>query len=137
LNVAQTVDLVASPADVWAVVGQFDGTWHPLVATLHATGPAGVGQLRRIKTVDGKIIVERLDAIDDSKRTLKYSMVSGIPANRYEGTMEVLHRGTGSTVNWQVNYRPEGQAKLIVQIIVSTLLRTGLDGLRLRFGPAQ
>jgi len=101
---------------------------------LQTTGPAGVGQLRRIKTIDGKIIVERLDAIDDGKRSLKYSMVSGIPAASYEGTMEVLPKGTGSIVNWQVNYRPEGQAKLIVQIIISTLLRTGLDGLKLRFG---
>jgi hypothetical protein len=93
-----------------------------------------VGQLRRIETIDGKAIVERLDAIDDSKRSLKYSMVSGIPATGYEGTMEVLPKGAGSMVKWQVNYRPDRQAKLIVQIIVSTLLRTGLDGLRLRFG---
>ena len=134
LNVTQTVDLAARPADVWTVVGQFDGTWHPLVATLQTTGSAGVGQLRRIKTIDGKIIVERLDAIDDGRRSLKYSMVSGIPAASYEGIMEVLPKGTGSIVNWQVNYRPEGQAKLIVQIIISTLLRTGLDGLKLRFG---
>lgn len=135
LTVTQTVDLLAPPDEVWAVIGQFGGTWHPLVATLQTTG-TGVGQLRRIKTVDGKIIIERLEEIDNTQRNLRYSMVSGIPAARYEGTIQVQPKGAGSAVTWRVNYRPEGQADLIVRTIVSTLLGTGLDSLRPRFGSA-
>ena len=133
LTVTQTADLLAPPDEVWALIGQFDGTWHPLVATLQTTG-TGVGQLRRIKTIDGKIIIERLEEIDNAKRDLRYSMVSGIPAARYEGTIQVRPKGAGSAVTWQVNYRPEGQTDLVVRTIVSTLLKTGLDSLKLRFG---
>jgi hypothetical protein len=66
--------------------------------------------------------------------TLKYALVSGIPADRYEGTMAVKPKGNGSSVSWSVSYRPDGQAKLVVNLIVSTLLSTGLNGLKARFG---
>jgi Domain of unknown function (DUF4331)/Polyketide cyclase / dehydrase and lipid transport len=133
LTVSQTVDLSASPDSVWAVINQFDATWHPLVGSLQTTG-AGVGKLRRIQTVDGKIIVERLEEIDNAKRSLRYSMVSGIPAADYEGTLQVQPEGGGSAVTWRVNYRLEGQPDLVVRTIVSTLLKTGLDSLKLHFG---
>ena len=134
LTVTRSADLAAPPQAVWAVVGQFgDGSWHPLIANLQTTG-MGVGQFRRIETIDGKTIVERLESIDEARMTLKYGLVSGIPAARYEGTMEVRPKGTGCTVSWSVSYRPDGQAKLIVNLIVSTLLDTGLKGLKTRFG---
>jgi hypothetical protein len=136
LTVARSADLAAPPQAVWAVVGQFDdGSWHPLIGKLEIIG-TGVGQLRRIETIDGKTIVERLESIDGGRMTLKYGLVSGIPAARYEGTMEVTPKGTGSTVSWSVSYRPDGQAKLIVNLIISTLLGTGLDALKTRFGSA-
>jgi hypothetical protein len=135
LTVSRTVDLLAPPDVVWAAIGRFDGTWHPLVATLQTTG-TGVGQLRRTETIDGKVIIERLEAIDTRERTLRYSMVSGIPAVRYQGTIQVQPKGAGTSVNWRVNYRPDGQAKLIVHTIVSTLLTTGLESLKPRFGSA-
>lgn len=133
LTVSQTVNLSAHPDTVWNVIGQFDGLWHPLVATLQTTG-TGPGQLRRIKTVDGQVIIERLEEIDDREKSLKYSMVSGIPAAQYEGVMEVRPDQAGSAVTWRVNYRLEGQPDLVVRTIVSTLLRTGLDSLKARFG---
>jgi hypothetical protein len=133
LTVSQTVNLSASPDLVWDVVGRFDGLWQPLMATVQTTG-SGLGQLRRIKTVDGQIIIERLEEIDSLQKSFKYSMVSGIPAAQYEGIMEVRSEGAGSAVTWRVNYRLEGQPDLVVRTIVSTLLRTGLDSLKVRFG---
>jgi len=133
LTVSQTARLSASPDLVWAAIGQFDSLWHPLVATSQITG-SGTGQLRRIKTVDGQTIVERLEDIDNARRILRYTMVSGIPAAHYEGILEVQPRDAGSAVTWRVNYRLEGQPDLIVRTIISTLLRTGLDSLKLRFG---
>lgn len=133
LTITRSTDVVASPQAVWQVVGQFGGHWHPLVADVQTTG-SGVGQLRRISTIDGKTIVEQLKAIDDGKRILRYAMVTGVPASPYEGIMEVRPNGSGSTVTWTVNYRPEGQGELIVNLIVSTLLGTGIKALKARFG---
>jgi hypothetical protein len=136
LTVTQSTDLAAAPQAVWDVVGQFgDGSWHPLIANMLTIG-RGIGQLRRIETIDGKTIVERLDRIDDARMTLNYGLVSGIPADHYQGTMEVKPKGGGSTLSWSVSYRPDGQAKLIVNLIISTLLSTGLNALKTRFGSA-
>jgi hypothetical protein len=76
-TVADSVDLAAPPDQVWALIGQFGGLWHPLIASIKLTG-TGVGQLRTIETIDGKQIVERLEVIDNSQRLYRYTNVSGL-----------------------------------------------------------
>ena len=121
------------PDQVWALIGPFGGTWHPLIAKIQMTG-AGIGQLRTIETIDGKQMIERLEAIDNSQRLYRYAMISGIPAADYTGTLDVKPKGTGSSVEWRVQYLADGQPDLIVKTIVSTLLKTGLESLKPRFG---
>lgn len=132
-TVADSVAVSAPPDQVWALVGIFGGTWHPLIAKIQVTG-AGIGQLRTIETIDGKQIVERLEAIDNDQRQYRYTMVSGVPASDYTGTLDVKPKGTGSTVTWRVQYRADGQPDIIVKTVVTTLLKTGLDSLKSRFG---
>ena len=95
---------------------------------------AGIGQLRTIETIDGKQVIERLEAIDDLQRLYRYAMISGIPAADYTGTLDVKPKGTGSSVEWHVQYLADGQPDIIVKTIVSTLLKTGLESLKPRFG---
>jgi hypothetical protein len=115
------------------LVGQFGGDWHPLVARVSLTG-AGVGQLRRIETADGKAIVERLEAIDDAKRSLRYANVAGIAASHYTGVLEVKPKGDGSVADWHVQFLADNQPDIVVKAGVSTLLTTGLESLKARFG---
>ncbi len=131
-HITRHVDLQASPQTVWAVVGEFGGLWHPLVGSLQLIGQ-GIGQLRRIETIDGKIIVERLAARDAAHRILEYTMVSGIPVDIYEGQLSVVAQGSGSTLTWSVAFRHAGLADMIVNIIISTLIDTGLAALKTRF----
>jgi carbon monoxide dehydrogenase subunit G len=131
--VAESVDVAAPPEKVWAVVGSFGGSWHPLIARVELIG-SGVGQLRKIETIDGKQIIERLEAMDDSQRLYRYTNISGIPASNYTGTFDVKPKGAGSSVDWRVQYLADGQGTLVVKIIVSTLLKTGLGALKKRFG---
>jgi hypothetical protein len=51
-SVAGSVELAAAPDEVWSLIGEFGGTWHPLLARIKLTG-MGTGQLRTIETVDG------------------------------------------------------------------------------------
>ena len=132
-TVVQSVDLSASPTQVWELIGTFGGMWHPLVAGVQLTGN-GVGQLRTIETIDGKQIIERLDALDNSRMAYTYTMISGIPAVDYTGTLSVKPQGAGSTAEWRVQYWADGQGDLVVKTIVSTLLKTGLGSLKSRFG---
>jgi hypothetical protein len=132
-TVVESADLGASADKVWALVGAFGGTWHPLIAKIQLTG-TGIGQLRTIETIDGKQIIERLEAIDESQKLYRYTNISGIPAVDYAGTFGVKPKGTGSAIEWRVQYWADGQPDIVVKTIVSTLLKTGLEALKKRFG---
>lgn len=90
--------------------------------------------MRTIETTDGKRVIERLELIDNSQRLYRYAMISGIPAADYAGTLDVKPKGTGSSVEWRVQYLADGQPDIIVKTIVSSLLKTGLESLKPRFG---
>ena len=132
-TVANTVDLSASPDQVWGTIGKFGGLWHPLIASIELTGE-GVGQLRRLETIDGKQIIERLKTMDNSQKFYRYTNVSGIGVVDYTGTLGVKPKGAGSSVEWSVQFLADGQADFIVKTIVSSLEKTGLDSLKTRFG---
>jgi hypothetical protein len=132
-SVTESVELAAAPDEVWSLIGQFGGSWHPLIAAVRLTG-VGIGQLRTIETIDGKLIIERLEAIDESGRSYQYSNVSGIPASSYAATLEVKLNGAGSSVLWRAQYLANNQPDVAVRTIVSTLFKTGLQGLKSRFG---
>jgi hypothetical protein len=135
-QVSDSINLGAPPAKVWELVGQFGGDWHPLIAQIKLIG-TGIGELRVIETIDGKQIIERLDAIDNSARSYRYTNVAGIPASDYTGTFQVRPNGAGSTVEWRAQYLGNGPGDLIVRTIVSTLFKTGLESLKPRFGAAK
>ncbi|HEX8797447.1 MAG TPA: DUF4331 family protein [Terriglobales bacterium] len=135
-TVVSTVDLAASQEQVWNVIGQFGGMWHPLIARVELIGQ-GVGQLRRIELKDGKQIVERLDLLDNSNKNFTYSEISGFGVSTYTGLLAVKPRSGGCSVEWQVQYLADGQPTFIVHTIVSTLLKTGLEALTKRFGAAK
>jgi polyketide cyclase/dehydrase/lipid transport protein/uncharacterized protein DUF4331 len=133
-TVADSIDLAASPDQVWAAIGKFDDLmWHPLVASVRLTG-AGVGQLRTIELIDGKEVIERLEAVDDSQRLYRYTNVSGLPVMDYTGTFDLKPKGSGSSVEWRVQFLADNQPTIVVRTIVATLLKTGFEALRKRFG---
>ena len=132
-TVVDSVDLLAAPDQVWALIGIFGGAWHPLIARIQLIG-TGLGQLRIIETIDGKQIIERLEAVDNSQREYQYRMISGVPAVDYTGTLDIKPKGAGSSVEWRVQFWANGQPDIIVKTIISTLLRTGLESLKARFG---
>jgi hypothetical protein len=61
-------------------------------------------------------------------------MISGIQATDYVGTLSVNPKGTGSSVQWQVQYWADGQPDIVVKTVITTLLKTSLDSLSKRFG---
>ena len=132
-TVAKSVALDADPDEVWSAIGSFDLSWHPRVARVRLTG-TGIGQLRTMETLDGKEIVERLEAIDNAKRSMTYTNIAGIAASHYTGTLEVKPKGRGSVAEWRVQYLANGQPDIVVKTIVSALQKTGLESLTTRFG---
>jgi Polyketide cyclase / dehydrase and lipid transport/Domain of unknown function (DUF4331) len=133
-TVADSVDLAASPDQVWSLIGKFgDLMWHPLAASIELTGE-GVGQLRTIETIDGKQIIERLEAVDPSQQLYRYTNVSGLGVVDYTGTFDLKPKDSGSSVEWRVQFLADNQPTLIVKTIVATLMKTGFEALTKRFG---
>ena len=133
-TIADSVELAASPDMVWSLIGQFRLEWHTAVARTRLTG-TGIGQLRRVDTRDGREIVERLEEVDNARRFYRYSLVAGVPASHYTGTIEVTPKGNGSVVAWRVQYLA-GNPNM-VRGMVSPLIKTGLGSLKPHFGAAE
>jgi hypothetical protein len=134
-TVEQSIELAAAPDDVWSLIGDFGGSWHPLTARVSVTG-SGIGQLRTIETLDGQNIVERLEMIDDAKRLFRYTNIAGMPVSHYTGMLEVKPTSRGCVVEWRAQFLANRQSDRAVKSLVSTLLKTGLESLKTRFGVA-
>jgi polyketide cyclase/dehydrase/lipid transport protein/uncharacterized protein DUF4331 len=134
-TVAQSIELSAPPDEVWSLIGDFGGPWHPLTARISVTG-TGVGQLRVIETLDGREIVERLEAIDNARRCFRYTNIAGMPVSHYTGVLEVKPSGGGSVVDWRTEFVAKSQTDRAAKVLVSTLLNAGLESLKSRFGAA-
>jgi hypothetical protein len=132
-TVADFAYLAATPDEVWSLIGPFAFDWHPLVAKVTLTG-TGIGQLRRLGTLDGGQVVERLEAIDDAKRFYRYAHIAGVPASRYVGTLEVKPNASGSIVDWRVQFLASNRPDIVVKGRVSRLIKAGFESLMSRFG---
>lgn len=135
-SVAQSVELATTADLAWGVAGQFNLDWHPAVATVELIGE-GLGQLRRMRTRDGKVIVERLEEVDEANRRYRYTHVAGIAASHYAGTIEVRQTEQGCTAEWRVDFLADNQPNIAVQAMVTGLIKTGLENLITRFGAAR
>ena len=133
--VSESVELAAAPDDVWSLIGQFGGTWHPGLARVRLTG-TGIGQLRTIEMLDGQTIIERLEAIDDAKRVFCYANVAGMPVSHYAGELKVQAKGRGCIVEWRAQFLASNRSDRATKSLVSTLFNTGLASLKARFGVA-
>jgi hypothetical protein len=132
-TVAHSIDIAATPDEVWSLIGDFGGAWHPLNAKINLTG-TGIGQLRTIETLDGREIVERLEAFDNVRRCFRYTNIAGMPVSHYSGKLEVKPNGSGSVVDWRVQFLANHQTDRAVKVLLSTILNTGLESLKSHFG---
>jgi len=95
--------VAAEPAEVWAVVGNFCGVWHPAIAEMRTERDAR-GALIRAFTAKGEdtLYREQLTYRSDSDRVLAYTHLEGIAgAERYDARLQVSadERG-GSRIEW-------------------------------------
>jgi len=131
-TVVDSVELAASPGDVWSVVGRFSLDWHPLIAGVELVG-TGIGQLRKLRTLTGDHVIERFEAVDDAQRSYRYALVAGVAASRYVGTIDVIPTGDGCSVEWRVQFLAHDQPDALVKARVTGLVKAGLASLKTRF----
>lgn len=141
LQVEEQIQVAVPAAKTWAAVGRFgDLGWHPVVASTEITRGKDErkGAVRTLTTQDGAKIVETLLQRSDSRRTLKYHIVSSpLPVDDYVSTLKVLEtKGGGSTIVWSSQFRrkdekpAEGADDAGARKVVAGIYTAGLENVK-------
>lgn len=98
-----TIDVDASPDEVWAFVG--DPTtvprWYPKYVACTVDGDTRV-----LRSAEGAELREALLERDEERRYYAYSVLSGAPVASHRASFEVAPRDGGSTVIWTTEAEP-------------------------------
>lgn len=109
---AQVFGVVARPtAQVWAVLRDFCGLWHPAMESIRAED----GGQERVFVAGGDTYRERLTWFSDSEKSLGYRCLEGIKgAERYDARVSVAATESGAAVTWTAEIAaPKGRAEEI------------------------
>ncbi|HEX4083089.1 MAG TPA: SRPBCC family protein [Acidimicrobiales bacterium] len=103
------IEIAATPAAVWAVVGDFGavGEMLPDLESFRLEGDD------RVLGMFGMEIRERLISRDDDGRALTYSIVGGVPIESHRATVSVAPAGAGSKVTWAFDVTPDEMARIL------------------------
>lgn len=108
-KVTESIDIDASPADVWVLIGDFAGAdaWMPMVSTSSSDDGNTPGATRTLVLDGGAEVVELLKKHDDEKMSFSYRIpdkthdIAILPVTNYSSTLSVTASDGGSTVTWK------------------------------------
>ena len=129
-HVARSMHLDRPAAEVWEVVGRFQGLpeWHPAVEASHQEEIEGVEHRRLGLAGGGEILERRLDA--DGMSYAYEILESPLPVANYRATVAVAEAGDGCVVIWSSIFEPTHAE---AREAVAGIYEAGFDSLRRRF----
>ena len=136
LSVKEEVELAASPARTWAVIGDFRHwqNWHPAFASTEISRGTGnaKGTVRVLATRDGAKFTEELLAHDAAARSYQYRIIeSPLPISNYVSKIEVQESRAGSRVVWSSSFNVNpGASDEEMKKTIAGVYRAGLDSLK-------
>ncbi len=130
-----TVELPASPDEVWTLIGGYGSLpdWLPYIPESKLTDG---GRLRHLANPGGEAIIERLEHYDNAARTYSYSILqSRFPISSYRATLTVSPNasGRGARVDWSGVFTPQGVSDEQVCELFGGIYRDGLKALAARY----
>lgn len=148
-KIALTTEVPAAPADVWAVIGNFqDMSWHPAVYSTTGEGGNAVDATRVLTLSEegGPTISEVLYKYSAEKMSYSYRItdvkVEVLPVTNYSSHLTVKPgKDGGSVIEWKgAFYRgypnndpPENLNDEAAIAAVTAVYKAGLDALHARF----
>jgi hypothetical protein len=110
---------------LWKKVGGFCGIgdWHPAIekCVLNADG-----KKRALTLKSGGAVVERLESVDDAKRTYTYTIVFGpLPVANYHSTISVSPDAKGSSIKWVGAYAAKGASDADAKKVFDGIYESG------------
>ena len=130
-----SVDIAASPDEVWQLIGGFDSlpNWLPYIPTSELTEG---GRVRHLANPKGETIVERLEEFDNAGRSYSYSILQApFPVTGYLSTLRVQASNGGSRVEWSGRFTPKGVSAAEASGLFQGIFEDGLKALAGRFVP--
>ncbi len=108
-DVVVTAEFDVPSKRLWSLVADFGNvSWIPGMGAVRVDGD-GPGMTRYLPAGDVEIH-ERLESIDDERRTLVYTIPVNIPfpVKNYRATMRVDDRAGGCRLTWSCAFEPSG-----------------------------
>mgnify|MGYP006269784471 CR=1 FL=1 len=130
VSVTRSVELPATPRDVWAVIGDFHAIddWHPAIVSSRRE-QAGEFEYRHLTVSDGGEITEQL--LGESGHSYHYRISHGpLPVEHYEATLTLTDTGSGSRVTWSASFTPTAPD---AEGVIASIFEAGLGALESRF----
>jgi len=128
-----TIDIPASADQVWQLIGGFNTLpdWLPFIPNSELSEG---GRVRILQTADGGVVIERLQAFDNTARTYSYSIEQApFPATDYLATIKVEAQGQGARVTWSGRFNAKGVSDEEVVALFSGIYQGGLEALRANY----
>jgi hypothetical protein len=109
-HVSNKIAIQKSTAVVWRLVSDFDKAPLYLENVIHCkTTGQNIGAKRALTSVDGSIIVERLDTLDMVAHRLSYTLLTNTPFRHCVTNIAVRSVGIGeSELEWSVTFEADG-----------------------------
>jgi hypothetical protein len=132
VKVSMTRTFDASADAVWKTISDFSIVDQYVKGiTQSKTEGRGVGVIRRIKFREHAEVVERLEALDEEKKTLTYSVLrTPLPMEGYVATMKVEDLGGDRCeLVWESTFKTEIAQEVRIKKIIERLYTAGFEGL--------
>lgn len=127
IEVVKQADIDAEK--LWCKLSNFgDMSWFPLAEKVESSG-SGPGMIRRVFMPDGGYVDEKLESLDNGKRTLAYSIAKtpAFPFANYQA--QVLVTGDDpiqTSIVWSCSFdaegMPEAEAKAMIEGVYIQLI---------------
>lgn len=118
---------------LWDLVGRFHnfGQWHPMVKRSEISG-RGRGALRKLRLIDGGMLVERLEYVSDTDRFYVYSVIDGsLPVSHCVAQIRVTESPRGTSVmEWSSQFIPRQSTETGALDVVRSIYRQGLENVK-------
>ena len=134
-KVSQVIE--ASAEKVWDLLGDFGGVMRFSAGMESCTVEGeGLGAIRTLRMPGGIELDERLEALDESARTLSYSITRGpLPMKAYYATISVCEEGENACrVDWESTYEPSGVSEEQAQELAEGIYNGSLAAVKKTLG---
>lgn len=127
------ITLRASSAAVWKTIRDFSRVGE-YVATITQTKTegSGVGALRTLSLRNDVRVVERLESLEDEKKTLSYSVLeTPLAMKGYVATMKLKELDKGQCeLTWKSTFQTAQNEEARIQKVIERLYSLGFEGLK-------